>query len=155
MFCTFKNHKRLIFKYGIVSLGLWKNNSHLQSLHWKPGQAGSYFLGLQTPQRRKQQPLPEALGPDQQEHLAPGPRPGLAGICAIPHPVRLPGQTYLQVRRGQGRRQLPRAGSSSAIHIPSVRAGGESGRAGPTYHDHGDPGGGAVLFGERVIKVLF
>lgn len=24
-----------------------------------------------------------------------------------------------------------------------------------TYHDNRDPGGGAVLFGERVIKVLF
>lgn len=24
-----------------------------------------------------------------------------------------------------------------------------------TYHDNRDPGGGAVLFGERIIKVLF
>lgn len=24
-----------------------------------------------------------------------------------------------------------------------------------TYHDNGDPRGGAVLFGERIVKVLF
>lgn len=44
--------------------------------------------------------------------------------------------------------------------MPAERAGqtlrlDHSRAAHSTYHDDGDPGRGAVLFGERIIKVLF
>lgn len=57
----------------------------------------------------------------------------------------------------------PRAGSAGPLTLQGSLSVEQSGRpcscprADPcsTHHDNGDPGGRAVLFGERVIKVLF
>lgn len=38
---------------------------------------------------------------------------------------------------------------------PGQKPSSASQSSDPTYHDNGDPGGGAVLFGECIIKVLF
>lgn len=52
-----------------------------------------------------------------------------------------PGCLVQKASSAQQPGQMPPALQGRALH--------------PTYHDNGDPSGGAVLFGERIIKVLF
>lgn len=72
-------------------------------------------------------------------------------------------QATLAVEGGAQKAPGPQEGSAGPLTLQGSLSGEQSGqpcscpRADPcsTHHDDGDPGGRAVLFGERVIKVLF